>query len=651
MSKYPNLFQPLTIRNVTFRNRIFSAPCAMTISGRNHTPDPMSMLYFENKARGGAAAVTISETVVNIKYGTRKPNMGNAVIRDPLHSNHREWLKDAYMIARHGAIPSVQLMHAGAATKPQFIEGRDPIGPDDYIRPDGVHVTGMDEALMEEIIDDFAQAALFMKKAGFKMIMIHGGHGWLLSQFLSPATNHRTDEYGGSLENRARFPLRVYKAIREAVGENFVIELRISGDEHMEDGITLEDTCAYAKLAEEYVDIIHISAGSYYSSNLYMFPGIFVPHGCNLEVAKAVKKVLTKAKVATVGAHSNPEEMDRIIRDGDADIVYMARQLLADPETPNKWRTGREGDVVPCVRCMNCLGNFDKGEFGCDVNPTVGHELLNLNLYPAPQGKRKVVVVGGGPGGLTAALTAKNRGHDVILLEKGDRLGGTLNYLEHDCHKTDLMHFKNFLIRKVNEDGVDVRLNTEATAQMLEEMQPDYVLCAVGSDPVVPRIPGLAENAKTAAQVAAHTGPIGDKVIIIGGGLSGVEMGLSYAEEGKHVTVIEMADKVAAQANHIHGPAIAETMVRLADNITCLTKTACMSVLPGGVEVKDPDGSLRVIEGDFIINALGLRPRYKAVEELRKADVPMFEALGDCVELSQVRGAVRNGYYRAMDIR
>lgn len=651
MNKYPHLFQPITIRNVTYRNRIFSAPCAMTISGHTHTPDPMSMLYFENKARGGAAAVTISETCVNLKYATRKLNIGNVAVLPPEQSNHREWIKEAFMISRHGAIPSVQLFHAGAASHPRFLEGRNPIGPDDYVREDGVHVVGMDEALMEETCNDFVKAAVMMKNCGFKMIMIHGGHGWLFSQFLSPATNHRTDAYGGSLENRARFPLRVYKAIREAVGENFVIELRMSGDEHMENGISLEDVCAYARLAEEYVDIIHISAGSYYSSNVYMFPGIFVPHGCNLDVARAVKRAVTKAKVATVGAHSDPEEMDRIIRDGDADIVYMARQLLADPETPNKWRTGREGDVVPCVRCMNCLGRFDKGEFGCDVNPTVGHELLNLNLYPAPLGKRRVVVVGGGPGGLSAALTAKNRGHDVILLEKENRLGGTLNYLEHDCHKRDLMRFKDFMIRKVYEDGVDVRLNTEATAEMLEALKPDYVLCAVGSEAVVPKIPGLAENSMTAAQISTYSGPIGDRIVIIGGGLSGCELGLSYAEEGKHVTVIELTDKVAVQANHIHGPAISETMKRLADHIVCLTNTACVAVRPNTVEVKNPDGTVSAIEGDFIINALGQRPRYNVVEQLRQADVPTFESLGDCFELSQVRGAVHNGYYRAMDIR
>jgi len=650
LNQYPHLFSRLTIKNVTFRNRIFSGPCAMTPGSHWRAPDEKAMLYFEGKARGGAAAVTVSETSVSLKYATRKIGAGNTAILPPEMNGRSEYTKMAAMIARHGAIPSIQLHHAGDVTHPKFLDGRDPIGPNDYVRPDGVHVQGMDETLMAETCQEFAAAAKMMKDCGFKMVMIHGGHGWLFSQFLSPATNWRTDEYGGSVENRARFPLRVLKAIREAVGEDFLIEFRMSGDEHMENGITLEDVCAFAKMAEEYVDIIHMSAGSYYTTNQFTFPGIFVPHGCNLELAKAVKKVLTKARVATVGAYSDPVEMDRIIRDGEADIIYMARQLLADPETPNKWRTGREADVVPCTRCMNCLGNFDKGVFGCDVNPSVGHELYNLSVMAAPPAKRRVVVVGGGPGGLSAALTAKDRGHEVILLEKEGVLGGTLNCVAHDCHKTDLTRYKDYLIRQVEKKGVDVRLHTEATRELLESLAPDYVLCAVGSDPIVPPIPGLKENSVTAQQIFETGDPEGDRVVLIGGGLTGCEMGLSYAEQGRHVTVIEMADRVAAQANHMHGPAIFETMERLKDNITCLVNTKCISVSPGAVEIEDGSGR-RVIEADCIVNALGLRPRRALVNELAQADVPAFEAFGDCVELAQVRGAVHNGYYRALDIR
>ena len=257
----------------------------------------------------------------------------------------------------------------------------------------------------------------------------------------------------------------------------------------------------------------------------------------------------------------------------------------------------------------------------------------------------------GGPGGLMAALTAKRRGHDVILLEKENRLGGTLNYLEHDCHKGDLMTFKDYLIRQVSKNGVDIRLNTTADKYMLESLHPDYVLCAVGSEPIVPPIPGLAENAMTAKQLASFEGEVGHEVVLIGGGLSGAEMGLSYAELGHHVTIIEMTSKIAAQANHMHGPAIEETMERLKDNLTLLTSTKCVSVKPGAVEVEGPDGQRYDVKGDLIINCLGQRPRSKVAAELAKADVPIFEILGDARELAQVRGAVYGGYFLAMDIR
>jgi len=651
MNKYPLLFTPLKIRGNTYRNRIFSAPCAMTISGHTHTPDQMQMLYFEQKAMGGAATVTISETVISLKYGTRKNNTGNAAILAPDQMGNAQWIKEAFMINRHGAIPSVQLMHAGASTKPQFIEGRDPIGPDDYVREDGVHVQGMDEALMQEIIDDWVKAAKFMKFCGFKHIMFHGGHGWLLAQFLSPITNHRKDEYGGSIENRARFPLRVIKAVREAVGKDFVLEFRISGDEHIEGGITVEDVCAFAKMAEDDLDILHISAGSYYTSNLYMFPGIFVPYACNREVAKAVKHSGTKIKVALVGALKDPALMEEILESGDADIVYMSRQILADPDVVNKWRAGREDDVVPCTRCMNCLGRFDKPEMGCDVNPNVGHELLNMNNWKAPEASRNVLIIGGGPAGMKAAMTASQRGHKVTLLEKENELGGTLNFLEHDCHKKDLMLFKNYLIRKVTEDNnITIKFGVEATKEMIESYKPDFVICAVGSEAVVPPIPGLKENSRTAAQLYTYKGEIGDRVVLLGGGLSGVEMGLSYAEEGHHVTVIEMADKLAAQANHITGPHIEETIERLKANFTGLVNTKCVAVKENGVEVEGPNGK-EFIEADFIVNALGQRPRTKVVEELCQADVPRFEVIGDAYELAQVRGAIQGGYFRALDIR
>lgn len=650
MNRYPHLFSPLTIKKVRFRNRIFAGPCSMTPGNRLYRgPDIRQILYFEDKARGGAAAVTVAETVVDNPYANRKHagNMALPVFRS-------EYTKEAAFIARHGAIPSIQLFHAGDTSAPEFLNGLNPHGPNTYLRKDGVQIEAFNREEMDQVCRDFARAAVLVKQCGFKMIMIHGGHGWLFSQFLSPSTNWRTDEYGGSIENRGRFPLAILKAVREAVGPDMLIEFRLSGDEHCDNGITLEDVCTFCQMIQDTVDIIHVSAGCYYTTNQYTFPGIFVPggpEGCNLYLAKEIKKHV-HIPVATIGGYgADPEELDRIIRDGEADIIYMSRQLLADPHTPNKWRTGREDEVTHCVRCMNCLGNFDHGEFGCDVNPTVGHELMDCMQRREPSQSRKVVVVGGGPAGMKAALTAAERGHDVTLIEKKDRLGGTLNYLEHDCHKKQLMAFKDHLIYLLGKRKVRILLNTEATVELINRMEPYALILAVGSTINVPSmIPGLLENgAMSCKDIAEHPEKVGQRIVIIGGGLTGCETGLSYAEEGRDVVIVEMTPTIAAQANHMTRPVLLETFDRLKAHISYRTGTSVVRVTPEGVVVNDGTGE-ELIAADTVIYSTGLRPNLSMVTELEQCDAPFIRAIGDCDNVAAARRAIWAGYHAAMDI-
>jgi len=649
--KYRHLLSRVTVNGVLFRNRMIAAPtsCTVDIGDCTRSPDIKQIMFLEDKARGGAAAVVTNEVSICLQ-GSKKNNHGCVAVMPEGYDGQMNFVKQAAAIARHGAVPAIELQHAGYFVYRDPANGCEPIGPDAMTLPSGERTRAMTEEDMDRTVEQYRQAAAKMKDAGFRLFVVHTGHGWLLAQFLSPALNHRTDEYGGSLENRARFPLRVLKAVKEAVGRDAVVQCRISGDEHMENGLTIDDVIGFARLAKPYIDIIEISAGAGSFNNVNTFPGIFLPHEVNLPLARAVKRAVPDLLVATVGTYRDPDAMERILRDGDADFICMGRQMMADPDTPHKIMTGKTDDIVPCTRCLNCIGRFFSGVKGCDVNPRAGMNLYDLNLPETPPEKRRVVIVGGGPGGLSAAIEAKARGHEVILLEKTGKLGGTLNYLEADHYKKDLIAFRDYLIRTAERRGVEFRLNTEATVPLLDSLAPDVVLCAVGADPVIPPIEGLKEHAYTMRQLYEQGVTPRGRIVLIGGGLSGCEVGIGYAAEGNDVTVIEMLPEVAAQANRLHKGGIRYILGELKDRLTCMTNTKCVRVNAGSVEVETPDGPA-VIPADFIINTLGQKPNRAAADELSACAAPVFEAFGDCVELGQVRGAVHGGYYRARDIR
>ncbi|MGI9953471.1 NAD(P)/FAD-dependent oxidoreductase [Moorellaceae bacterium AZ2] len=651
MTPYPHIFSPYKIKNITFKNRIFASPVTTNRVAIGGAPTPECIEAYETRARGGFAQVTVTETFVDFEYAARH-RIGLDIVSRDMSVYHMEALCTlTEAIKSHGAVASIQLNHAGAANHPDCLGGKNPIGPTGYVRPDGVVVREMDEEMIYRVADNFAWAAKQAKAFGFDMVMLHGAHGWLLAQFTSPLTNKRKDKWGGSLENRARFALLVLDRVREAVGDDFLIEYRVSAEEGVEGGMTLGETIEFCKLIQDKVDLIHVTRGVYYKHvETKAFSSALDPHGCNVELAAAIKAAV-RVPVVVVGGFNDPAMADRVIAEGKCDFVALGRQQLADPNWVNKALIGRADEIAPCLRCscFNPLSSSSQERpiakpWSCTVNPWSGRE-LRLRCAPRPTSSKKVLVVGGGVGGMYAAITAAERGHRVTLAEKSNKLGGVLWFTEIDAHKEDLRRYKDSLIARLKRLGVAVELNTEVTADYIKLKNPEAVICAVGSEPIVPRIPGI-ERAYQALQVYTDFEKLGQKIVMIGGGLVGCEVGLYLAEKGKTVHIVEMLDDVAKDAYDSHRRALIPRMNKL---LTYEVGVRCTEVTEAGVKVVDQEGREKFIEADTVVYAVGMRPRAEVVEVLRGV-VPWFVAVGDCVKPRTIKEAVYEGFMAAMDI-
>jgi 2,4-dienoyl-CoA reductase-like NADH-dependent reductase (Old Yellow Enzyme family)/thioredoxin reductase len=641
MHDYPNLFKPITIRDVTFRNRIFSTP------NQTRFKNNVEMAYMEAKARGGAAQVTVGETPITGRY-VRQSSAYTFILDDP--RDMRLLAETALAIKLHGAVASIQLYHPGKYTVLHSKGDLNPIGPMGFIRNDGIEVKAMDDKMIEQITETYGLAAAFIKRAGFECCQVHGGHGWLLSQFLSALTNQRTDKYGGSLENRARFPKAVVERIREKCGQDFVIEYRISGDELVEGGMRIDEVIEFIKMIEDTIDLVHVSVGVHESPETVhrMFPhASFTEHGCNVPLAAAMKKAVN-IPVITVGGISDPAHAEKILEQGKADIIGMARALLADPELPNKARNGRYHEIVPCIRCNRCLHGVGYNDvIACSVNPQTGRE-LRWQTAPRPGSSRKALVIGGGPAGMKAAITAVERGHDVTLLERSESLGGLLKISDYDPLKDDIRVFKNYLINKTLS-MVKVRFNTEATRESVERIAPDVVIAAVGSSPLLPPIPGInGETVMTALDAYYNVTKVREKATVIGGGLVGCEVGLFLAENGRDVTIVEMTGDIGDPVYWRHTIPLVMRMDATA-NLRYRTNQKCMEITSAGIRIKDKEGKEDFIEADTVVIAAGMVPNRAVLEELRDS-VRNFFPIGDCVKPQNIMEAMQGGYYAALDI-
>ena len=450
----------------------------------------------------------------------------------------------------------------------------------------------------------------------------------------------------GSLENRCRLASEILDAVREAVGPAFPIEFRLSGSELFEGGYDLEEGVRIAMQLESKIDLLHVSAGTYQRGFGDTHPSMFKEHGCNVYLAAEIKKHVS-IPVATLGGLNDPAQMEEIIASGKADVVYMARALLADPFLPRKIMENRDEDIVRCLRCFTCMAErAATSTRRCTVNPLIGREMEGDEVQPAPV-KKKVLVAGGGPGGLYAAWTAARRGHQVILCEKEEELGGILKSEIAIPFKKEMYQLTETYARFARQSGVEIRLGCEVTPEYVEKEAPDALIIAVGSRPLVPPIPGIkGENVIIVNELYKNQDRVADKVAVMGGGLAGCECAIHLGMEGKEVHLIEMRDELAVDANVRHRPLLLKEIEKYVHvHAGCRVE----EVTADGVRCRDKDGNELMVGAQTVICALGQRGRTDVVEALRNG-APFVRVIGDARKVSTITNAVYQGYHAALDI-
>lgn len=624
------IFEPITINGTTFRNRMVVSAMVTNYCNEDGTPSEKFMAYHEHKAKGGYGIIITEDFAVTRTAGASKTLAG---IWDDCQI--KPWKVFTDRIHNAGAKTIAQIYHAGRQTSSQ-ITGEQPIAPSAIKDPTMPEIPReMSTEEIHRLVQAFADAAVRAKKAGFDGVEIHGAHGYLINEFVSPFSNKRCDEYGGSTENRTRFPREIIQSVRKAVGSDFPIFYRMSSEEYVPGGLEIEEAKLIAKLMEDAgADCIHCSQGVFATGHI-IIPPAPVPVGGFVHHAAALKSVVNIPVIA-VGRINDPMLAESILASGSADLCTMARASLADPEMPEKAKRGECAAILHCIGCVQgCAGEHEKGNpIRCLVNPLTGME-DEYDLTPVATPK-SVVVVGGGVSGCEAAIAAAQKGHHVTLLEKSNELGGQWIAASIPMAKGDFSSFivwQKYMLKKL---GVEIKTNTEVTRELLDQMAPDAVILATGSNPAMPPIKGLREYGVVAQKVLRGEAQTGDKVVVIGGGLVGAETADYLAEHGcSDVTIVEMLPQIVKDGEPAPTYYLKKRMSEY--SVKVLTSAAVQEVKENAVVYKKDEQFVEINDVDTTVIAIGVRAN-TVLEEALKGCTYKVVSVGDCHERA------KNGY-------
>jgi len=628
------LFEPILINSLRLKNRIVMPCLDPGFAGEGGVVNLRLIDYFTRRAKGGVAFIMVGPAVfdpagVGGKFEYR-------MYRDEILEGLSRLVQ-----AIHGwGVPvGLQLHHAGRQANPDLIDGT-PVAPSAIpcpVRRSPPRALTIPE--IEGVVHQYGEYARKAKQVGFDAVEVHGSHGYLITEFLSPYSNIRTDQYGGSLENRTRFAREVVQEVRGNVGEDFPIFFRIPGEEHVPEGLTKEETSIIASLMEEAtVDAINVSAGNYRTAE-WIVPPMILPRGCNVAAAEAIKQRVT-IPVIVAGRINGPELAEEILETGKADVIAMARGLVADPDLPLKTSEGRMEEIRRCIACNVCVDRlFQEMDIACTINPEVGRE-AEFDLKPAVSPKR-VMVIGGGPGGMEASRIARLRGHRVSLYEEDDRLGGRFEAAFQTSFKEELRSVVQYYETVLKAIGVKIRLGTRVTIDRASQLRPDVIVLATGSVPLLPDVPGVhLSHVVQALDILLNKVRIEGKVGVIGGGTVGCEAGIFLAERGVRVTIMEMLPYVAYGIPRLLGKMMREMMRNLGVHI--MTNQKVVQIMEDQVVHEDSQKKRSSLPVNWVVLAVGSRPK----DELVKPMKDLFQEtylVGDCIEPRKALEAIYEG--------